>query len=188
MIYVTLYLAAIVAANLTVAHFGPAVSILNAFLFIGLDLTTRDALHEQWNGRHLARNMALLIASGSLLSWFLNRGAGQIALASFLAFAAASTVDAVVYHWLDGRPRWLKINGSNVPSAAIDSLVFPLVAFGWPLMAGIAVGQFLAKVFGGAVWSVVIVRFLSNEERNPQKRPLRSINNQTSAVFVGVDA
>ena len=92
MIYVIMYLAAIVAANLTVAYFGPAISILNAFLFIGLDLTARDALHEQWNGRHLVRNMALLIASGSLLSWFLNHDAGQIALASFLAFVAAASV------------------------------------------------------------------------------------------------
>lgn len=170
MIYVIMYLAAIVAANLTVAQFGPSVSILNAFLFIGLDLTARDALHEQWSRRNLVRNMTLLIASGSLLSWFLNRDAGQIALASFLAFAAAATVDAVVYHWLNGRSRWLKINGSNVPSAAVDSLVFPLVAFGWPPLVGIMAGQFLAKVLGGFVWSVVIVRFLSNYTSSRQKR------------------
>ena len=46
--YVVLYLFAIVAANLLVARFGPSVTIINAFLFIGLDLTTRDGLHEAW--------------------------------------------------------------------------------------------------------------------------------------------
>lgn len=174
MIYVAMYLTAIVAANLTVTYFGPAVSVLNAFLFIGLDLTARDALHEQWNGRHLVRNMTLLIAFGSLLSWFLNRDAGQIAIASFLAFAAAAIVDAVVYHRLDGRSRWLKINGSNVPSAVVDSLVFPLVAFGWPPLVGIMAGQFAAKVLGGAVWSVVIVRFFSDDASAPTKRRPRT--------------
>jgi len=48
MILVSLYLVAIVAANLSVAYFGASASIFNAFLFIGLDLTTRDLLHEQW--------------------------------------------------------------------------------------------------------------------------------------------
>ena len=158
MLYVFMYLSAIVAANLLVAQFGPGVTIINAFLFIGLDLTARDALHEQWRGRHLVRNMALLIATGSLLSWLLNRDAGQIALASFLAFAVAATLDAVVYHRLSNRAWWQRVNGSNVVSAAADSIVFPLVAFGWPPLGLVLAGQFAAKVFGGAVWSVVLAK------------------------------
>jgi hypothetical protein len=63
---IILYLAAIVAANLSVAHFGPSVAVLNAFLFIGLDLTTRDALHERWRGRNLTQ-----VASLSLHLWHL---------------------------------------------------------------------------------------------------------------------
>jgi hypothetical protein len=78
---------AIIAANLLVVWLGPAISIINAFIFIGLDLTARDHLHEQWRHRHLWPKMLLLIATGSLLSWFLNRNAGSIALASFVAFA-----------------------------------------------------------------------------------------------------
>lgn len=154
--YVILYLAAIVLANLTIVWFGPAWSILNAFLFIGLDLTARDALHEQWRGKHLARNMALLIAAGSLLSWLLNRDAGRIALASFLAFAAAAAVDSVAYHALRDRRPLVKINGSNVLSAAVDSIIFPLVAFGWPPLVWVMLGQFAAKVIGGAFWSLIL--------------------------------
>ena len=97
MIYIILYLIAIILANLTVAQFGPSVTIINAFLFIGLDLTARDQLHEAWRGKNLLPKMAALIAAGSLLSWLLNRNAGPIALASFAAFAAAAIVDALVY-------------------------------------------------------------------------------------------
>jgi uncharacterized PurR-regulated membrane protein YhhQ (DUF165 family) len=98
--------------------------------------------------------MAALIAAGSFLSWLLNRNAGQIALASFAAFAAAATVDAVVYQLLGKYPRWLRINGSNIPSAFVDSLVFPTLAFGGFLPA-VVLGQFLAKTLGGFAWSLV---------------------------------
>jgi len=154
MIYIALYLGAIVAANLFVAQFGPASSIISALLFIGLDLTSRDKLHMAWHGNGLIWKMALLIATGSLLSYALNRNAGAIALASFLAFAAAAIVDTIVFHALRHRPQWQRINGSNVPSALVDSFVFPTVAFG-AFLPMIILGQFLAKVFGGAIWSIV---------------------------------
>ncbi|MCI0397674.1 MAG: VUT family protein [Chloroflexi bacterium] len=155
MLYVILYLIAIILANLSVATFGPDVVIINAFLFIGLDLTARDRLHDAWRGKNLFPKMAALIAAGSILSWLLNRNAGQVALASFVAFAAAATVDAIVYHLLGRYPRWLRINGSNIPSAAVDSLVFPTLAFGsflWPIV----LGQFAAKTLGGFVWSLIL--------------------------------
>lgn len=160
---IVLYLVAIVAANLLVAEFGPSITIVNAFLFIGLDLTTRDALHEHWQGRSLWRNMALLIAAGSLLSYALNANAGPIAVASFAAFAASGVADTLVYTALGKRARLVRVNGSNVVSAAVDSLIFPLVAFGLPLMLPIVLGQFVAKVVGGFVWSLILAR------RQPQK-------------------
>jgi len=155
MFYITLYLVAIVIANITVAVWGPSVTIINAFLFIGLDLTARDNLHEAWHGRGLFWKMALLIAAGSVLSWVLNRNAGRIAVASFVAFACAGVVDAIVYHLLHEKARLLKINGSNVVSALVDSLVFPTLAFGGFLPL-ITLGQFGAKVAGGFVWSLVL--------------------------------
>jgi len=153
---VAMYLAAIVAANLLVAQFGPAITIVNAFVFIGLDLTARDRLHEAWDKKGLMWKMAILIASGSLLSYALNRNAGTIALASFLAFALAGTADAIMYHFLKGS-RMLKVNGSNVVSAGVDSFVFPAIAFGFPLLWGIMLGQFLAKVLGGYLWSEILI-------------------------------
>ena len=155
---IALYLVAIVVANLLVAYFGPSVAVINAFLFIGLDLTTRDLLHERWKHKGLFWKMALLIASGSILSALLNWNAARIALASFVAFAGAGLADTVAYHILGERARLLKINGSNVVSAAVDSLIFPALAFGLPLLWGIMVGQFVAKVGGGFVWSLIITK------------------------------
>lgn len=155
MLYIGLYLVAIVLANLVTTSFGPTASIVNAFLFIGLDLTARDKLHEAWHGDNLFLKMAALIAVGSALSWVLNRDAGPIALASFVAFGAASAVDTVMYQWLYKMPWRVKVNGSNLASAAVDSLVFPTLAFGG-VMWSITIGQFAAKVFGGFIWSLIL--------------------------------
>ena len=153
-----LYLIAIVSANLLVAQFGASVSIVTAFLFIGLDLTTRDYLHDKWQGKHLWRNMLLLILTGSLLSAVINRNALPIATASFMAFLLAGVADTVIYQLLGNKSRLVKVNGSNVVSSAVDSLVFPAIAFGFPLLIGIVIGQFVAKVFGGFLWSLILNR------------------------------
>lgn len=157
MILIVAYLAAVILANLSVALFGPSISIVNAFVFIALDLSSRDRLHERWHGKHLWRNMLGLIGAGSMISALINWNAAAIALASFSAFLAAGIVDAVVYQLLNKRSRWVKMNGSNLFSAAVDSIIFPALAFGWPIMWGIVIGQFAAKVIGGAIWSYLLV-------------------------------
>jgi queuosine precursor transporter len=154
---VVIYLVAIVAANLLVATFGPSTTPYTAFLFIGLDLTCRDRLHESWQYKQLGTRMALLIVAGSVLSWLLNRNAGPIALASCVAFGAAATVDALAYHGLRWQPWAYKVNGSNILSAAVDSLLFPTLAFG-TLLPAVVLGQFAAKVAGGLIWSVLLRR------------------------------
>lgn len=162
---VALYLVAIVAANLLVAAFGPGVSIVNAFLLIGLDLSTRDALHERWQHRHLLPKMAALVAAGSLISWFLNRDAGRIALASAVAFGGAAIVDGVVY-WVARRSsRITRMNASNSVSAAVDSVLFPTIAFGG-FLPWVTLGQYVAKVGGGAIWAWLLGRYMNwNNER-----------------------
>ena len=165
---VGLYLAAIVAANLTVAAFGPSLTIVNAFLFIGLDLTARDSLHQAWEGKNLWLKMAALIATGSMLSWLLNHNAGTIALASLVAFAASGIADAFTFYLLRGRAWWVKVNGSNIVSAAVDSLIFPTLAFG-ALLPLIVLGQFVAKVAGGAIWSLLLRFFQGTEKSSRQK-------------------
>lgn len=157
---ISAYLAAIVAANLSIAHWGPKAAVYNAFLFIGLDLTTRDKLHDLWRGR-LIRNMALLIAAGSALSYalglWLGTGpfVGRIALASCIAFGAAAVADALLYHVLRDRPWYERANQSNIAGAAVDSVVFVAL---WPFGFAFtyAFTLFAAKVAGGVVWSFAL--------------------------------
>lgn len=160
---VGLYLSAIVAANLISAHFGPGASIYNAFFLIGLSLTTRDRLHDLW-GSHRLRNMAVLIAAGSAVSYgaslLLSSSAlpsdvvARIALASAVAFAVSEGMDAVGYQLLIRRPWLERANTSNLIGAALDSAIFVSIAFGWSWP--IIFGQFCAKVGGGFVWSMVL--------------------------------
>lgn len=156
MFYTAMYLVAIVLANLSSATFGPSASIANAFLFIGLDLTARDRLHEAWRGRGLVWKMGALIAVGSFLSWVINHNAAKIAVASMLAFGFAAIVDTVIYQLLHNKAYLVKVNGSNAVSAAVDSLVFPTVAFGG-FLPWVTLGQFIAKIFGGAIWSFLLM-------------------------------
>src|SRR5262245_60811352 len=128
--FAALYLAAIVAANLVLteilSHGGsPWWSVLTAFLFIGADFTLRDGLTEAWRGRGLRWKMALLIIAGSMLSYALNADAARIAAASAIAWGAAAVVDWGVYVALWHRPWMVRTNGSNVPSSAVDSVLFP---------------------------------------------------------------
>ena len=154
---VFLYLAAIIIANLTTAYFGAWFSVVNAFLFIGLDITTRDSLHEKWRGKWLYLKLGLLIGTGSLLSWLLNANAGQIALASFISFAIAGVIDTIVYAILGAKAKWIKVNGSNVASSLADSILFPTIAFG-SFIPLVTLLQFACKVFGGSVWYFVLNR------------------------------
>ena len=155
---IAIYLASIVLANLLVTWFGPSASIIDAFLLIALDLTARDKLHDQWEHKNLWRNMTLLILTGSVLSAVLNVNALPIATASFVAFMASGSIDTVVYAALGKRAKLLQVNGSNIASAAVDSLIFPALAFGLPLLWPVVIGQFAAKVLGGSLWAWVLYR------------------------------
>jgi hypothetical protein len=151
-IAIATYAAAMTLANLSIAHFGPWVSPINAFVLIGLDLALRDYLHV----RVKAWQMGALIAATSALTSILNPAAGMIAVASSVSFTVAALVDWATFARLRGS--WLyRANGSNVAGAAVDSLIFPTVAFG-VLMPQIVLAQFVAKVAGGAIWAWLINR------------------------------
>lgn len=146
------YAFAMTLANLSVAAFGPSISPLNAFFLIGLDLALRDWLHV----RLKIWQMGALIAFTGCLTYILNPTAGQIAIASACAFTASALVDWSVFARLHGS--WSRrANGSNVAGAAVDSLLFPTLAFG-VLMPHIVAMQFVAKVTGGALWAWALNR------------------------------
>jgi uncharacterized PurR-regulated membrane protein YhhQ (DUF165 family) len=151
------YAVAMVAANLLVATFGPAISPINAFLLIGLDLTLRDWLHV----RLKTWQMGGLILGTGALTYLLNPAAGMIAVASAVSFLVAALVDWAIFVKTTGS--WIKrANVSNTAGAAVDSLLFPTIAFG-ALMPEIVALQFVTKVSGGAVWSYVLEKKLKHE-------------------------
>lgn len=146
-----IYIAVICAANLLVAHFGPWITPINAFVLVGLDMVLRDILHERYG---LIRSV-LLSAVAGVISYAINPAAGIIAIASVVAFVAASVANAWVYQLLISKPWLKKSNAGNIAAAAVDSGLFPIIAFG-AFMPGIVIGQFMAKVGGGFVWSMIL--------------------------------
>lgn len=153
----SLFIAAIVAANFSVATFGPMVTPINAFLLIGLDLSLRDALHDRWANDGIVWRMGALILAGSAISFLVNPATGMIAIASCVSFGASSAADALAYGAIRKRPFMVRANGSNLVGAAVDSILFPTIAFG-SLMPEIVLMQFAAKVAGGFAWSLVLRR------------------------------
>lgn len=149
------YAAAMIAANLTIAAFGPWVSPINAFFLIGLDLALRDWLHV----RLKVWQMGALIGATGLLTYLLNPAAQTIAIASAVSFAVAAVADWLVFLRMPGT--WFRRSASsNVAGAAVDSLIFPTLAFG-VLMPQIVLMQFAAKVAGGTGWAWLLSRRLA---------------------------
>jgi len=151
LILVSVYVAAMVAANLLVWWLGPWFSPFNSFVLIGLDLTLRDVMNERLTRWQLAG----VIYAGGLITWIANPSASWIAIASVTAFVAAATVDWAVYELLRRRAWLARSNLSNVAGAAVDSVIFPTMAFGVFLPEVIA-AQFAAKVGGGLIWSALL--------------------------------
>lgn len=154
-ILVAVFLAAIIAANLTLTHFGPGWILPNGFFLIGLDLITRDRLSDFW-GTTRWKKMALLIAAGGALSYWLNRHAATIAVASVVAFCAAELVEATVYHILRKQPWRDRAPKAALFGAIVDSIVFPTLAFG-VFSFTISFGQFCAKLAGAVFWTWAVV-------------------------------
>jgi len=152
------YALAMVAANLLVSTFGPSISPINAFLLIGLDLTLRDWLHVKLKTWQMG---GLIVGTGAI-TYLLNPASGMIAVASATSFLIAALVDWAVFVKTTGS--WIKrANISNTAGAAVDSLIFPTIAFG-ALMPEIVALQFIAKIAGGAVWSFLLQKFQNEQQ------------------------
>ncbi len=152
MVVALAYIAAVVAANITVALFGPVITPINAFIFIGLDLSLRNLLGVKWP----PLKMLALIAFAGLVSYLFNPASGVIALASVCAFVGAAIADWLTFRAISGE--WFRrCMGGVTVGAAVDSLLFPTIAFG-AILPSIVAAQFAAQVLGGALWAGLIVR------------------------------
>jgi len=158
-IALALYATVLVVANMIIGVFGPMATGIVAFFLIGFDLTLRDYLQLRLRGWQM---FALIAGSGSI-TYMLDRASGEIALASAAAFALAGMADWFTFSRLRGS--WLRrANMSNVVGSAVDSLVFPTLAFG-SLMPVVVLMQFAAKLAGGALWSMVFNKIVHPPDR-----------------------
>ena len=147
---IAVYALAIISANLLVLRFGPPITPLLAFFLVGLDLALRNWLNLRM--RPLA--MGILILATGALTYLVNPAARSIAIASAVAFTAAALADWATFRAVSGS--WIRRNvaGATV-GAAVDSVLFPTLAFG-ALLPALVLGQFVAKVAGAAAWGWLI--------------------------------
>ena len=98
--------------------------------------------------------MGILILATGCLTYLVNPAARSIAIASAVAFTAAALADWATFRAVSGS--WIRRNvaGATV-GAAVDSILFPTLAFG-ALLPALVVAQFAAKVAGAAVWGWLI--------------------------------
>ncbi|MEO6390813.1 MAG: VUT family protein [Pyrinomonadaceae bacterium] len=175
-----LYLGAIVTANWLVTKFGQSALPFTAFLLIPFDLVIRDLMQDRWQGRKsIALRMAALITVGGMISIATGTGGIRINVASFVAFTAAATLDALTYQTMIKYGRIARINGATALAALTDSIIFAFLAFdfiSWPLVGA----QFAMKVAGGFVWSLVMYRFF-----RPPSKPSRVIWGRVAHTALG---
>jgi uncharacterized PurR-regulated membrane protein YhhQ (DUF165 family) len=88
----------------------------------------------------------------------------RIVAGSLVAFAISESVDNSIGAWLRGRaPDWVRVLGTNLVSAPLDSLVFIAIAFGLgslELVEGQFYGKMLATVLIGLPLVYAIRRFV----------------------------
>jgi hypothetical protein len=125
-----------------------------------------QVIRQEEKALWMARNTCLERASGDLILLFDDDSRVEPdwieqhirCLSYFNAPISAGVTDTIVYQALHKRAWMVKVNGSNVASAMVDSIVFPTIAFG-AFLPLIVLGQFAAKVGGGFMWAWIIGKF-----------------------------
>lgn len=162
---VAAYMAVIVCANLSVAHFGIQALAFTAWVLIPFDMTLKDTLQMRWDATHgrsgVAVRMGALILAGAAVTVLSDASAARVAASSATAFVVAGTVDAIIFQVLTefGVRRLVRVNASSLIAFVADSLIFPVLAFG-DLDGRVFVSQALAKTVGGLIVSILLARTL----------------------------
>lgn len=145
------YLASAIVANMLAWRFGQLALVWTAAMLIPFDFLARDVLHRRWELEGAVRaRMLCLVVLGSVVTWILNPAAGSVALASGMAFATSSSIDALLFALVRGS-LFKRAMLSNVIGSITDSIVFPAVAFGVVDFC-LSASQVVLKLVGGLVW------------------------------------
>lgn len=151
---ISIYVLIFIIANLMVSLFGPWITPLNALFLISADMVIRDRI--QFKGGFVWSIVACVIAGISTV--LINQSAGMIAIASMLSVIIAGIGSAIVFEFKSGC-FYSKSFPANVVAAAIDSVAFPIIAFGH-LMIEVTVAQFIAKTIGATIILIVMKKVI----------------------------
>ena len=154
-IKISIYLAAFVFANFIVVWYGKTGLIFTALFLIPFDFVMRCMFHETWKGKELLFKLGGLTLAASVLTYFINRDALNIAAGSAVGFIAAQILAGIFYQWAIKKAYWIKVNGSDLFGIVTDSIVFQLVAFA-SVDFSITLSQTILKLVGGIAWYYVI--------------------------------
>lgn len=148
---VTVYAAAILAANVLTAHFGLVPVGFGLVVTAGTYAAGFALLARDFVQRYAGIPWVLAgIVFGVSLSWFFATPA--IAVASAVAFAVAELADLLVFSSVRPRGGFVSAAGiSNVVSAPIDTVLFLVIA-GFPLTFESVVGQLVGKL----LWATAV--------------------------------
>lgn len=148
------FVGCVVLANYAVSHWGTApsfpggphtVTILgltapSAVLVVGVSFSLRDAAQQTLGKWWIAVG---ILVGAALSAWLASPG---LALASCIGFGASEALDLAVYTPLADRGKWMSaLVASNTVGAAIDSLLFLWIAFGWESLHAFFWPQFWLK-------------------------------------------
>ncbi len=144
MIFIALYLAGILFANLLVHWFGlvsfaglvfPAGAVM-----VGLTFSFRDMVQRQYG----KWQCWIWMLTASVITYLFNQ---QLAVASVTAFLVSETVDWVIYTWMPGSFR-KRLVMSNLFGTPLDSIVFVSLAFGlnWQAIIGQSIIKFISSL------------------------------------------
>lgn len=161
---VVIYLAAFVAANLFVKHFGAYGLWFSSLFLIPFDFVCRCLFHETWKGKKLILRLLLLTILSSLVTVAINHEAINIAKASCGGFIAAQIAAGIFYQYAIKKSPFIKVNGSDFFAIISDSIVFQYIAFesfNWQVTAG----QVAIKFVGGLIWYYIIFKKLKLHEK-----------------------
>lgn len=171
---VAAFVLAMAGANLAIALIGPWLLPVTAFLSVGIVLVSRDYLHDvwldRWGGGFWPRMIAMIAAAG-VIAFAVDQSAARIAIASVAALTGSALVETAVFQTVVQRKWMARSNISNGAGALADSLIFPVIAFGFGFegLALLVLSQTAAKAAGGLFWSSV-ARFTLNPDRRRARR------------------
>lgn len=142
------YVGLFTLANVLVSMFGVWVTPLNSLFIIAADMVMRDRI--QYDSGFMVAMFACLMAGTATV--LISPGSEMIAIASFSSVVLAGSGSAIVFHFKSGG-FYSKALPANICAAAIDSVAFPVIAFG-SVMYDVSIAQFAAKTAGATaiIW------------------------------------